>query len=422
MPLAVSKPSQCESHLVYISNQTSDDTIYFYDFDSNCYRKCHQTNIMPYDLIELTFDDGSTTITCSDSYRIAFNKHEFLTKEELEAEDVWRMSIVENGKEVDFYHRDTDEWIKAEVVGTKCDITPGVVNLNQRKRVNWIGYFYYESKRLAESSVHTHRFTVEELDEENRKEIEAHERYLKTERIKEEMIKKIPIYNFSEQSLAELYIGKDNVLYDMQTFLRNLDICPQDKMENFYQNRIRPEVKDETDIGPLQKCLFFLIYEENEKYNGAETDFVLMENYFYKDYDLFKNIRITGITPDDGYRIELTIGDSLIEKAKWNVDEQYYYFPLLQNNYLFRLLCSKYFIRFKKNGREVSKPDGTKITIRGIFLQMVINRIFITLPVHNCYTIKSSRKREFVFIYDMGSSAITKSYEEMTFDPEDPHK
>jgi hypothetical protein len=136
----------------------------FYIFDDNVWKKCKNIDSLPYDLIIFQLEDGTEIQTCKDSFRIVseedYKNKNIPFQKELQEEIEWRLQIVEQD-EIDFLLN--DNWVKAYVFWKKSDIIPNVWNIYHRKSTDWIGYFYYESKRIAKSSTHTPKISVEEL-------------------------------------------------------------------------------------------------------------------------------------------------------------------------------------------------------------------------------------------------------------------
>lgn len=172
MPFPVGSPNNYKRHDVAFTSRDGDDKERFlYDFQTSSYRKCKIVDQMPYDLVELQFSDDKTlTVTCRDSYRIVNDGSYFRSVEEMKIEDGWRMMLVEEEGEFDFfYNDDEEEWIKAEVGGMVGDLVYGVIDVRYRKSSGYWGYLHYESKRIAEYQTKTPVLTEQDLLEEEMK-------------------------------------------------------------------------------------------------------------------------------------------------------------------------------------------------------------------------------------------------------------
>jgi hypothetical protein len=148
-------------HQVFFEKEPEET---FYIFDDNVWKKCKNVDRLPYDLTIFQLEDGMEIPTCKDSFRILseedYNNKNIPSQKELQEEIEWRSQIVEQD-EIDFLLN--KDWVKAYVSWKKSDIIPNVWNIYHRKSTDWIGYFYYESKRIAKSSTHTPKISVEEL-------------------------------------------------------------------------------------------------------------------------------------------------------------------------------------------------------------------------------------------------------------------
>ena len=181
-------------HLVAFSPPEQEEKLFYYDFDLKRWRPCQIQSHLPYDLstYRLLDHENEVVVTCSDSYRLsAQNTEEELQR--LEGERKWRRDIIQKGAELDFCS--LEGWIKGWVVWTKSDIVPGVLCLCHRKTRRLIGYYFHESKKLAKSSTHTHKFTEEELQNEKREEEAAEVRFQEREKTLKDFKSKIPRYS-----------------------------------------------------------------------------------------------------------------------------------------------------------------------------------------------------------------------------------
>lgn len=130
-------------------------------------------------------------VTCPDS--ICFDKN-INNKEEFE----WRKNL-KTGDELDFFDEDKNTWIKAQIDGIKADIVPGVLRISFRKQPGIIiGYFYYESKRIAKSCTYTKKFTQEEL----KLEIEEEEKYISKSHKNKDILNRLKTFKIPKQYLG----------------------------------------------------------------------------------------------------------------------------------------------------------------------------------------------------------------------------
>ncbi|MDD4930852.1 MAG: hypothetical protein PHG66_01700 [Candidatus Colwellbacteria bacterium] len=193
MPFQIGSPEHYKFHGVAFISDDVDDVkeISLYDFQTSTYRKCRIVDQMPYDLVEIQFDDDKTcTVTCRDSYRLAKDEREFRSTEEMMREDAWRMKVVEDEGEFDFYDEDEDdEWIKAEVGGLVDDLVSGVIDVRYRKSSGYWGYLHYESRRIAEYQTKTPVLTEEDLLEEETEQRRQEDMEQKDDAILDEMCK-----------------------------------------------------------------------------------------------------------------------------------------------------------------------------------------------------------------------------------------
>lgn len=424
---SVPKILQYVNYLTNFSN-SSDKIFYLYDFTTLRYRKCYQIDSLSYNLLKLQDAvDNTCTITCLDSYRLARNESEFRNYYELQKEYDWRSKIFNKGTDLYFFNNNqctdldlfnNNEWIKAEVAWTECHIVPGVLVLRYRKSIFSIGYYYYESLSLAESCTFTDKISQEELDNEKQKVIESKQKYeLKKLKIKN-IIKMIPVYNISNCDFRGPLYESQKEYHDPQIFAKSLKILSPDETDKLYKTKIEPDLNKKEDLSPSDKCFIcsWLAYSDIN-YDGVELPFVLEKDNFASCFDLYKNIRITNLKPEDGYEIILSINDLTLDAAEWNDKEKLYYFPLLTNNYLFKIVAGqRYYIKFKKNNIFIDKPENVIITIDGIKLYELIIDIALKITT-TFFIINDTRNRLFFFIGHAWAPSFVRTYEELQYDP-----
>lgn len=401
----------------HVDRDAESNEFYLYDFDQLKYRACQKVDYLPYDLIKIQFiDDATNAITCCDSYRLAQDQNDFLEVDELNEQYQWRKQIVLKGVELDFDYN--NDWIKVEVLCIKSDVVSGILLLAHRKTRYALGYYYYESSRLAKSSTYTHKMTDAEIKEEEEMEKIAAENYQKSTIRENEIVDQTPIYKF----------GKNlDKCYDFQIFAQHLKLRSASNVESYYYTEIEHRVKEECkeNITPHQKCLYTLLRDYDKEYgcdgyfDGAKIYYEANE-YFCKKFNMYSDIKIMDLD-HDCYEVTLCVNDIVIDIAEFDQIEMCYYFPLLKDKFLPRIYYGPdYCIRFKKDSQSVEKPVNAKIIVCGILLNDVMRRVGLTISAPYI-TIDDPRNKLFIFIGCIFYPTFTMTYHKLKYDPVNPY-
>lgn len=311
MTMSLEKLPLRNRHQVYFHKQPEYN---YYIYNNDKWNSCKNVDSLPYGLTIFQLEDGTEIPTCQDSFRLVtkeqYDNGEIPTNDEIEYEQTWRSKMLEKD-ELDFYSK--DEWIKAEIAWKKADIVPNVWNIVKRKSSNWIGYYYYESKRIAPSSTHTYKYSKEELELELQQENENRERI----KIREEKfnnikkgLKKFTYKNENEIDLKYTPIVKKEI-YNILDYYLSLDIQetlseesikaivknPEDKFTAFdrslisvvhtncegcFVNDYMKIVNNSTFIIHYKYDSYYDLYIELNDYSYDRIEKVYMDFYFFK--------------------------------------------------------------------------------------------------------------------------------------------
>ena len=369
--------------LVGFKNNFDDNDLYYFDFSSDTWVKCKPIGRLPYNLCKYQIENSEQTfVTCTDSYRFIDNLDKALSKDEMYKEKEWRDTVVKKGEELDLFSG--GQWHKMVVAWTKADIIPDVLHIQSRRNESKLsGYFYKESKSLAESCSKTPVITEKQLQkekeqdeqsmkyrQEKRDKITKIEKTLKLFKIKDEChkfyadsIKKVffydtlPYYQSLKLDKEQKVISKEDWFPEAKTTYEEY-LAYSNRQKGFvnlirHTNNIHPE----ENIADMVSV--------NDEYTDIKNGFQLLKN----DYDGFYNIKIYNATYAtlccDYKKIDCDIIDSTDDKKIFGLKD------ITEKNPIFNgCVADTIYI----------KTDGDKITFTGLLMD--------TLPR---YILKSSQ-------------------------------
>jgi len=361
------------SDLIYLINSKKNNNItndlYYFDFDSEKWMKCYYVDSYPYNLNKYRLEDSDKTfITCADSYRLAENKNDFPSNEEMNREKEWRNEIASDNKELDLYQN--GEWHKMKVAWVKADIIPGVLHLKKRRMESELcGYYYKESKSLAESQTKTPIITNEQLKEEKEQDERAIKYRQEIHNKHNEIEKSLKLFKIKEE-YHRFYAPsiKEYFFYDTLPYYQSLKLNNDKKLipkEDWIPNA-KITYEEYLSYDNPKKCLINLAFHINRKTAdmvSIEDEFTDIKNCIQPlliQYDAYCNIKIYNATyatlKCDHHEIDCDIIDSIDDKKIFGFKD------ITETNPIFNSTLS--------NTLSI-KTDGDKITFDGILMDSI---------------------------------------------------
>jgi len=293
-------------HLVKFSDpkQYFSPNLFYYDFDTKTWLRCHPLDFLPYNLCSFKLDWGTEekcVVTCKDSYRLTEKIPENTDHDFMLREKVWRDEIVHAGAEFDWNLK--GEWVKGKVCWTKADIIPGVVVIGPRNcpNINGWGYYYKESKRFAESCTYTRIISQVDLDEEERERQAAIKRRENREECVKEWSEKIGMKCPEKYKHAAYSAGMCGRMgfVDTLPYYHSLKRCPIEMTKEVIGNSIEKEEDRRKFLEEDHKTMIGLIGLVSKASDGYSV--VYDSNEIKPQYNKYNDKHYATLSGSDGF-------------------------------------------------------------------------------------------------------------------------
>lgn len=387
-------------HEVLFQKPNSDNTILYYEYKTKKWIRIRAIERLPYNLMIYETEPINNQIyeivTCPDS--ICFDEN-INHEEELK----WRKNI-KSGDELDFFDKDKNIWIKAQVDGIKEDIVPGVLRLSIRKKPNLIiGYYFYESKIITKSCTYTKKFTEEELQLENEREEKFKYEYEESQQKIRNILSRLKTLKTPKHYLGMYSEKIKDILPLYLNEWKFADSVTENEVKklnfNFVNNNSNPclinliKIQEDGYEGEVYDGVIF------DYYNIIEKNYISLGNGYDGYYDIYLKAYEDGINIQDILKDDVYLNINSI-KIKGVIDKEknIIKFPDFKKDNPLITLGFKYYISSKsfENGIKI-KCYYTSFYLSCIIRLMIAKNIFIPTRYTN-------NSKNFIIFHSLGAT------------------